>query len=68
MSDASRPRRLLEAGSTLTGALVSLEEDEGLLDAGFPLVVQFESPPVGVEPGQTVKLTIAEAPKGFLVV
>ncbi len=67
---AVRGRRLLEAGSRVAGTLISLDQDEGLLDVGFPVVVQFaEGATVeGAQAGKPLEVTIAETPKGFLVV
>ena len=63
-------KRRLEAGASTSGVLLSLDGDEGLLDAGFPVVVQLAE---GVTlsdslSGQHVEVTISETPKGFLVV
>lgn len=65
-----RGKRWLEAGSRAGGTLVSVDDDEGLLDVGFPLVVQFaEGAKVeGAQAGRSFEVTIAETPKGFLVV
>jgi len=65
---APLPRRPLEAGATLSGTLVSLEDDEGLVDLGFPVVVQFEEPPEGLSAGDAITISVTEIPKGFLVV
>jgi hypothetical protein len=67
---AARGKRWLEAGSTIRGTLSALEEDVGLFDAGFPVIVQFEE---GAElarlhEGNSTEITISETPKGFLVV
>lgn len=67
---AVRGRRWLEAGSRAAGTLVSLDGEEGLLDVGFPVMVQFAAAATGagLQDGRRLEVTIAETPKGFLVV
>ncbi len=67
---AVRGRRWLEAGSNARGTLLSADGDGGLLDVGFPVVVQFAEGATapGLQHGQPLEVTIAETPKGFLVV
>lgn len=69
-SATGRAKRWLEAGSSAYGILLSLEEDEGLLDVGFPVVVQLAegARPDGLQPGQPAQTTVSETPRGFLVV
>ena len=63
-----RPKRLLEVGSVLSAVLVRIDGDVAQLDAGFPILVQLPEPLPDVMLGQTVRVSITESPKGFLVV
>ncbi len=67
-SSPQRPRKPLEAGSSVSGTLRSIEDDTALVDVGFPVVVQFPEPVSGLKTGESVRVAVAETPKGFLVV
>ncbi len=59
-------KRRLEAGSTVSGRLISLDDGEGVVDIGFPVVVQFQEG-ADLPTETTVEITVGETPKGFLV-
>ncbi len=61
-------RRLLEAGSVVSGALRSVDDDVVVVDIGFPLIVQLPEPAADLTAGATVRIAVSEPPKGFLVV
>ncbi len=65
-----RARRWLEPNSRVAGTMLQQEGDTALVDVGLPVVVQLpeEGGTPGLTPGQGVELTIAETPKGFLVI
>lgn len=65
-----RPRRWLEPDSHVAGTVLRQEDDALLLDVGIPVVVQLpeDGERLSIEPGQTVRLTVAETAKGFLVI
>ncbi len=65
---AQHSKRLIEPGGVLSGTVVALEEDIAVLDAGFPVMVQFAEPISGVSVGQPLRLSVGGTPKGFLVV
>lgn len=65
-----RGRRWLESGSRVIGTVTRGNDDTILLDIGLPVVVQLPEGgvPSHLRPGQRVEVSIAETPKGFLVV
>ena len=66
-SDSRRGYRL-EPGSRVTGRIVRSEGDVALVDLGLPVVVQLPEGAKAPDAGQPFEFSLAEAPKGFIVV
>lgn len=69
-ASGGRGRRWLEPNTTVDGTVHHQEEDVLLADIGMPVLVQLPDQPLApaFKPGQAIRITIAETPKGFLVV
>lgn len=69
-SEAGRPvsRQSFLKGEVFQGSLAAAEDDICVLDVGFPVIVQMPEPGAGLHVGDQVEVSVAETPKGFLVV